>query len=75
MGWTVTEDGDDRIRWERSDGYAVLVARATATGEWAVSIDRLEQAPEGPTYDHATVADRDAAREVAETWREEYATD
>jgi hypothetical protein len=75
MGWTVTEDGDDRIRWERSDGYAVLVARATPTREWALGNTRPERPPAGPTTPPPTVADRDAAREVAETWREEYATD
>lgn len=72
MGWTVTEERDDRLRWERSDGYAILSARATATGEWAVSLDRLEQAPEGPDYDHETVTDREAALDLARRWRDAY---
>lgn len=72
MGWTVREEGDDRVRWERADGTAIVVARVTATGAWAVTLDRLEQAPEGPTYERTTVDSREAALELAERWRETH---
>ncbi|MFC7176014.1 DUF7543 family protein [Halosegnis marinus] len=65
MGWERTRDDERRIEWERTDGYARVVARETATGTWAVSLDRLEQAPDGQTYDHRTAPDRDAALDPA----------
>lgn len=74
MGWSRTEDDDGGRRWERSDGYAIITARATATGEWAVSLDRLEQAPEGPAYEHETVASREEALALAERWRDAHET-
>jgi hypothetical protein len=76
MDWTETAtDGPTdaettRREWERADGYAVVIVRETATGEWAVSLDRLEQAPGGPTYRRESRADREAALELAATWRE-----
>ena len=55
MEWERTHETAEKIEWERADGYAYVVARATADGEWAVSPDRLEQAPEGKTYRHESV--------------------
>lgn len=69
MTWERTRETDGRIEWERDDGYARVAVRETATGEWAVSLDRLEQAPEGAAYRHETVGDRAEAVEIAETWR------
>lgn len=68
MSWTRTTDTETRVEWERSDGYCHVLARRTATGDWAVSLDRLEQAPEGETYAHETVDTREAAVEVAADW-------
>ncbi|WP_255148762.1 DUF7543 family protein [Halorarius halobius] len=68
MSWSRTADTERRIEWERSDGYARVTARETATGDWAVALDRLKQAPDGAAYDHRTVDDRDRALAVAEEW-------
>lgn len=76
MDWTetVTDGPTDadatRREWERADGYAVVVVRETATGDWAVTLDRLEQAPEGPAYRRESRGDREAALDLAATWRE-----
>lgn len=71
MTWTQVTDDPDRARWERADGYAEVSVRRTADGRWAVALDRLEQAPEGPTYRRETVADEEAARDLAAEWRRE----
>jgi hypothetical protein len=71
MTWTQVADDPERARWERADGLAEVSVRRTADGRWAVALDRLEQAPEGPTYRRETVADEDAAREIAAEWRAE----
>ncbi|WP_255197206.1 DUF7543 family protein [Halorarius litoreus] len=75
MSWERTADTETRIEWERSDGYARVVARRTASGDWAVSLDRLEQAPEGETYAHETVGSRDDAVDRAEAWTAEHDID
>jgi hypothetical protein len=67
--WDRTRETDERVEWERADGYARVAVRETATGAWAVALDRLEQAPEGEAYRHETVADRAEAVETAEQWR------
>ncbi|WP_435197168.1 DUF7543 family protein [Natronomonas sp. EA1] len=75
MPWTATVEEATRLEWERSDRYATIVARETTSGEWAVHVDRLIQAPEGDAYDHERVDDRDAALSLAATWREQYDLD
>lgn len=65
MEWEPTEDG-----WRRADGTAVLTLRETADGRWAVTLDRLEQAPEGPAYRRETLDSREAAAALAADWRE-----
>jgi len=67
--WERTRETDERTEWERDDGYARVAIRETATGEWAVMLDRLEQAPEGEAYRHETVTDREEAAKMAEAWR------
>jgi hypothetical protein len=52
-----------------------VVVRRTATGEWATTLDALEQAPEGPAYERETYPMREAAADRARTWRERYARD
>lgn len=71
MSWTQAVDADDRARWERDDGYAAVTVRRTADGQWAVALDRLEQAPDGPTYRRETLAEEAAARDLAAAWRAE----
>ncbi|WP_254831489.1 DUF7543 family protein [Haloglomus salinum] len=76
MEWHVVDgdpgdEGSSRVEWERGDRYVRVVVRETATGAWAVTLDRLAQAPEGQYYHRETVADRDGALDLAATWREE----
>jgi hypothetical protein len=76
MEWYVVDGDPDaadasRVEWERGDRYVRVVLRETATGAWAVTLDRLEQAPEGQYYHRETIADREEALELAATWREE----
>ncbi|WP_153952349.1 DUF7543 family protein [Halosegnis longus] len=69
MEWEQTTDTDTKLVWERGDATAEIVARKTAGGEWAVHYDRLIQAPEGETYRHETVPDREHATELAAEWQ------
>jgi hypothetical protein len=71
--WHVFADGEDRTEWERSDRFVRVVVRRTETGEWAVTLDALEQAPEGPAYERETRSTRAAATDRARAWRERYA--
>lgn len=68
MDWTEVDVQVGR-RWERADGYAVVNVRETADGQWAVSSDRLEQAPEGDAYEHTTVETKEEALDVAADYR------
>lgn len=71
MAWERTRETAERVEWERADGYARVAVRETATGQWAVTLDRLEQAPDGEAYRHETVDDREEAVEAAAAWRRE----
>lgn len=71
MSWSEADARTGR-RWERDDGLAVLTLRQTATGDWAVTLDVLEQADDGPRYERRTVADEEAALDRAETLRETH---
>lgn len=74
MGWERTRDGEDHLAWDRDDGYARVTVRRTASGSWAVTVDRLEQAPGGPAYRRETLDDGEAARARAAEWRAEFDT-
>lgn len=71
MPWSEVDAHTGR-RWERDDGLAVLSLRQTATGDWAVTLDVLEQADDGPTYERRNVADEEGALERAADLRERY---
>jgi hypothetical protein len=73
MDWRVVEDRADRIEWERGDRFVRVVCRETAGGEWAVTLDALEQATEGQAYERVTHPTREAAEARATEWRERYA--
>jgi hypothetical protein len=64
MDWEATDHG-----WDRADGAATVRLRRTADDRWAVTYDRLAQAPEGPAYRRKTVDSREAAEAVAADWR------
>jgi hypothetical protein len=70
--WRVVTDEEERTEWERRDRAVRVVVRRTATDGWAVTLDALEQAPEGPAYERETHPTREAATERARTWRERY---
>jgi hypothetical protein len=72
MDWRVVEDRAGRIEWERSDRFVRVLCRETAGGEWAVTLDALEQAPEGQAYERETRPTREAAESRAAEWRERY---
>jgi len=69
MEWHETAP-DVGTRWEREDGDAVVSVRETATGEWAVTYDRLRQAPEGETYRRETCETEADALALAAEWRD-----
>jgi hypothetical protein len=69
MPWTQVTDDPDRARWERGDGYAEVSVRRTADGRWAVALDRLKQAPDGPGYRRETLDEEADARDLAAAWR------
>lgn len=75
MDWQVVEDGEERIEWERRDRFVRIVCRETTSGEWAVTLDALEQAPEGQDYARETHPTREAAEELAAEWRSAYDRD
>jgi hypothetical protein len=60
MDWQ-EQDRQTGREWERADGNAVIRLRQTARGDWAVTYDRLEQAPEGSAYERVEVGSEDAA--------------
>ena len=68
MEWTEVERPVGR-EWEREDGYAVIRLRQTARGDWAVTLDRLEQAPEGEHYERTTADSEDAALSRVEAFQ------
>lgn len=72
--WRVVAEEGDRTEWERRDRFVRVVVRRTATGEWAATLDALEQAPEGPADERETHPMREAAAERARAWREAYAS-
>ncbi|GAA0300428.1 DUF7543 family protein [Halarchaeum salinum] len=69
MEWHTTA-ADVGERWERADGDAVVSLRETATGAWAVTYDRLRQAPEGEAYRRETCETEADARALAAEWRD-----
>lgn len=70
MEWHETAAETGR-RWEREDANAVVSVRRTATGDWAVTYDRLRQAPEGSAYRHRTLDAESEALSLAASWRGE----
>lgn len=73
MDWTDRETRTGH-EWTREDGTVVITLRETADTRWAVTLDRLEQAPEGQGYDRETVPTREEALAVVDRWREEHDT-
>ncbi|MFQ3318933.1 MAG: hypothetical protein ACI8UR_001992 [Natronomonas sp.] len=69
MEWEKKEEDGEYIEWTRSDDNAHVRLRRTAGGKWAVTLDRLRQAPEGEAYEHETFDERQAAERRADGWR------
>jgi hypothetical protein len=72
MDWHVAGETEGRVEWERRDRNVRVVVREAASGEWAVTLDALAQAPEGAAYERETLPTREAAETRAEEWRERY---
>ncbi len=74
MDWNVSRDRDGVTEWERADRLATVRIREKG-GEsgFVVRIDVLEQAADGPDYRRESVADEEAAEELAAEWREAFA--
>lgn len=72
MEWTLNREEEGLVEWTRADGYATIRCRQRADGEWVVRLDRLYQAPDGSGYRRERVGDVDAAKRVAEAWRDEH---
>lgn len=70
--WRVVSDDGDRTEWERRDRSVRVAVRRTAMGEWAATLDALEQAPEGSVYERETHPTREAAMARVRAWRERY---
>ena len=67
--WTRHRDDDGLVEWARRDGYATVRMRRRPDGRWAVRLDLINQAPDGPAYEQTVVADRSAAAERAAAMR------
>jgi hypothetical protein len=72
MSWRERSSDETVTEWERGDRHATIRLRERGDGSWAVRLDRLYQAPEGPLYRRETVASRAAATELVERWKDEY---
>lgn len=72
MNWTEQDPIGNKREWRRSDNYATISVRQTKGGDWAVSFDRLIQAPEGQLYKHEVVETEAAALELVSTWQEAF---
>ncbi len=72
MEWHVAAESEGRVEWERWDRFVRVVCRETVDGSWAVTLDALEQAPEGQGYERETHPTREAAEDRAAEWREQY---
>ncbi len=71
MTWSVGREDDVITEWERSDGYATIRLRERGDGEFVLRLDVMEQAVDESTYLRERFDDRDAALDLAATWREE----
>lgn len=69
MEWTEVERQNGR-EWEREDGNAVVRLRQTARGDWAVTLDCFEQAPEGAQYERVTADSEDSALSRVEAFQQ-----
>jgi hypothetical protein len=75
MGWHATRDDGRVCEWERSDGTATVRLRRRADGSWAVRLDVLYQAADGPAYRFEGVEDRAAGRRLVEEWQAAHDVD
>jgi sugar/nucleoside kinase (ribokinase family) len=67
--WSRHRDEGELVEWSRRDGYATVRMRRRPDGCWAVRLDLLKQAPDGPGYEQTVVDDRGAAAQCAAAMR------
>ncbi|WP_336359819.1 DUF7543 family protein [Haladaptatus sp. ZSTT2] len=72
MSWAEGTPIGDKREWRRDDDYATISLRQTRGGNWAVSFDRLIQAPEGEAYKHELVETEREALELVGEWQAMY---
>jgi hypothetical protein len=75
MGWRSVRDNEGLCEWERSDGTATVRLRRRVDGSWAVRLDVLYQAADGPDYRFEVVEDRAAGRRLVEEWQSAHDVD
>lgn len=71
MTWSLEREDDVITEWERSDGYATVRLRERGDGEFVVRLDVMEQAVDESAYVRERFDDREAALDLAATWRAE----
>lgn len=74
MSWTEQDPIGNKREWRRADNYATISLRETKRGDWAVSFDRLIQAPEGQLYKHEVVDSEAEALELVSEWQEQFSS-
>lgn len=72
MPWTEVRRDERVVEWERSDGHATIRLRARPNDTWAVRIDRLYQALDGPFYRRETAETREQADDLVGAWKTKY---
>ena len=72
MTWQHVDAEGPYDEYERADGLATVRVREQTGGGFAVRLDCLEQAPDGPEYRRETRGDRSAAAALAEEWMDAF---
>ena len=73
MSWEQTTTTTDAItEWTRSDGYVTIRKRMRTDGQFAVRVEKLEQAPGGREYEQTIAATEQEADSLCEKWQRQY---
>jgi len=71
MDWEQTTAEDGLEEWTRADDNASIRLRRRTDDQFAVRLDRLYQANEGPGYEYEVVENREAAEQLVDEWQAE----
>ncbi|QLG27555.1 hypothetical protein HUG10_08320 [Halorarum halophilum] len=72
MSWQRVDAAGPYDEYERADGLATVRVRERPGGGFAVRLDCLRQAPDGPEYRRETADDRETADALAEEWMDAF---